>query len=86
MNDATIFPNITRLNVKQFSLPQAQLDMIKANVCLVYIKLDFVTIFTNLCNANSNVIFLRKSAFPIGLASFCIRKKLPAFLLGDRRE
>ena len=39
--------------VKHLSLPQIQLDMIELNVCSVSIKMDFVTIFTDFCNAKS---------------------------------
>ena len=38
--------------VKQFSLPPTQLDLMEPTVCLVSTKLDFVTIFTDICDAN----------------------------------
>jgi len=38
-------------NVERFSLPQIQLDVMEPNVCLVSTKLDFITIFTDFCNA-----------------------------------
>ena len=37
--------------IDQFSLPQIQLDMMEPTVCLVSTKLDFVTIFTDFCDA-----------------------------------
>ena len=35
----------------QLSFPQIQLDMMEPNICLVSIKLDFVTIFSNFYDA-----------------------------------
>ena len=41
--------------VKKISLSQIQLDMMEPNVCLLSTKLDFVTIFTEFCDAKKLV-------------------------------
>ena len=77
--------------VKQFSLPQVQLDVMEPNVWLVSTKLDFVTIFNDFCDAKmwvydscsfgpekriqSFVFLLQKSVSEIVLAFFCIKTK-----------
>ena len=77
--------------VKQSVLPQIHLEMMEPKVCLVCIKLDFVTSFTDFCEAKisvndsfsfgtkniptSFVFLLRKSNFSRELALLCITTK-----------
>ena len=37
--------------VEKFAFPQIQLDLMEPNVCLVPTKVEFVTIFTDFCDA-----------------------------------
>ena len=61
--------------LEQFSFPQIQLDMIEPNVCLVSTTMDFVSIFTDFCDAKMWVYdgfrFGSEKNIPTSFVFFC---------------